>query len=175
GEVLADVQSCRCRKPPRATCRQGNHDKTQSNRHHLRPGPPLAISVALPAVEVLKNRVKPPLVPLAAPPLLINVPLPAVEASLSNSVKPAPKAKPPVPPPLLVKVPLPAVEVSENRVKPPSELADVSLLLVKVPVPAVEVLKNSVCPPVPLMTVPPLLVNIVRLPAVALLKKDIRP
>src|SRR5438128_285667 len=69
----------------------------------------------------------------------------------------------------------PAVEVSENRVKPPSELADVSLLLVKVPVPAVEVLKNSVCPPVPLMTVPPLLVNIVRLPAVALLKKDIRP
>ena len=73
--------------------------------------PPLAISVALPAVVVSKNCVPPPNAPPTGPPLAIKVALPAVEVS-PNAVEP-PNA-PLTVPPLLVKVPLVAVEVSQE-------------------------------------------------------------
>src|SRR5947199_5880155 len=90
--------------------------------------PPLAINVALPAVEVSSK-------PVTPPPLLVIVALPAVEVSTKS-----------VTPPLLVIVALPAVEVSEKTVKPPP-------LLVIAALPAVELFKKLVPPPKSLIIV----------------------
>ena len=47
------------------------------------PVPPLAISVALFAVDVPRNSVRPPAAPLTAPPLFVNVPLLALDPELN--------------------------------------------------------------------------------------------
>ena len=83
--------------------------------------------VALPALEVSRNWVIPPIVPAAVPPLLVIVALPAVDAS-KKPVKPDSTSIPSLAviaagvgvgmtPPLLVIVALPAVEVVKNSVR----------------------------------------------------------
>src|SRR5713101_5412561 len=141
------------------------------------PGPPLVVSVALLAVEVSLNCMKPPIAPLTAPPLVVKVPLPAVEV-LKNCVVPSflPLASLTAPP-LVVKVPLPAVEVSRKSVSPPGASLTAVPLVMKVPLPAVEVAKNRVLPlliKVVSLTAPPLLVK-VPLPAVEVSRKLVLP
>ena len=80
------------------------------------PVPPAAKSVAVPALEVLLNRVTPPCAPVTVPPLLMKVPLPAVEVFAKNV---APLNVPGAVPPLLVKVLPPAVALSKKIVRPP--------------------------------------------------------
>src|SRR6266568_2006323 len=136
------------------------------------PRKPLANRVALPAVEVLKNSIKPPPAPLTVPPLLVKVPLPAVEVSTKNV---PPPLAPLTMPPLLVKAPLSAVALLVNCVKPPFAPLTVPALLMKAPLPAVDVPKNSMKPPNAPLTALPMLVKRVKLPAVALFVNAISP
>lgn len=73
--------------------------------------PPLAMSVALAAVEVCPKVTEPPIAPLTVPALLVIVALPALE-ELPKLV--APPTTPLIVPPLFVKMALPAFEVSVN-------------------------------------------------------------
>ena len=133
---------------------------------------PLLVIVALPAVELSENSVKPPLAPLTVLPLLVIVALTALVVSLKCK---KPPTAPLTVPPLLVIVELPAVEVSKNSVKAGLNPLTVLPLLVIAELPAVEpLLKNNV-PPDPAPMRGALFVNTVMLPAVALLKKEIDP
>src|SRR6266568_3393583 len=108
------------------------------------PRKPLANRVALPAVEVLKNSIKPPPAPLTMPPLLVKVPLPAV-ALLVNCVKPP--FAPLTVPALLMKAPLPAVDVPKNSMKPPNApLTALPMLVKRVKLPAVALFVNAISP-----------------------------
>ena len=106
--------------------------------------PPFAISVALPAVEVVSNSVWPPFAPLTMPPLLVIVAVPAVE--LSNAVVP-PCAPLTVPPRLVKLVEFPAVALFVKNIVP-------------APAPFVSVTKFCVVPE--LLVMPgPLIVSVV--------------
>ena len=58
---------------------RGIPEKVNTAAGKLRPNPPLAMKVAVSAVEVTENNVPPPPALSTVPPLLVKVPLPAVE------------------------------------------------------------------------------------------------
>jgi hypothetical protein len=111
----------------------------------------LLVIVALPAVDVSKNPVKPPTAPLIVPPLLVIVALPAVDV-FKNPV--APPTERLTIPPLLRIVALPAVDVFKNSVSPPTVRATALPSLVIAALPAVDMSTNIVSPRVPGGTTP---------------------
>src|SRR5437763_15109805 len=123
--------------------------------------PALAISVALPALEVPWKEIVPLFTtPLSPdPPLATNVALPAFELSLNE----LPPPLVPVGAPLAVRFALPAVELSAKRIPSPKPFPDPPLAI-NVALPAVEVAWNSMRPPRLRVWFPPLAIR-VALPA----------